>query len=49
MAMENTPIACEDTFMLNVRTFMGQSLSRRRRGHRQIASFLCISSPPECA
>ena len=23
-----------------VRTFMGQSLSRRRRGHRQIASFL---------
>jgi hypothetical protein len=26
--------------MLNVRTFMGQSLSRRRRGHRRIASFL---------
>ena len=23
-----------------MRTFMGQSLSRRRRGHRQIASFL---------
>ena len=38
--MENTPIACGETFMLNVRTFMGQSLSRRRRGHRQIASFL---------
>jgi D-alanyl-D-alanine carboxypeptidase len=37
--MGNTPVACGDTFMLNVRTFMGQSLSRRR-GHRRIASFL---------
>jgi hypothetical protein len=38
--MGNTPIVCGDTFMLNVRAFLGRSLSRRRRGHRQIASFL---------
>ena len=31
--------------MLNVRMFMGQSLSRRRRGHRQIASFLFGAVP----
>ena len=43
--MDNTPIACGDTFMLNVRTFMGQPLSRRRRGHRQIASFLFGAVP----
>ena len=28
--MENTPILCGDTLMLNVRMFMGQSLSPQR-------------------
>ncbi|WHZ14250.1 MAG: hypothetical protein OJF52_001086 [Nitrospira sp.] len=38
--MENTPIARGDTFMLNVRTFMGQLLSQRRRWHPCVTSLL---------